>query len=74
MGSNAMSFLRSVSKAASSTGHVTYGAFLASAQREISVALCKGNYSIFRSGVQQYTRTGGHARLEGLPVPSEDVE
>ena len=29
--------------AAASTGHVTYGAFLASTQREISVALCKGN-------------------------------
>ena len=38
----AMSFLRAVSQAAASTGHVTYGALLASAQREISVALCKG--------------------------------
>ena len=70
----AMSFLRAVSQAAASTGHVTYGALLASAQREISVALCKGNYGIFRSGVQHYTRASGHARLEGLQVPSDEVE
>ena len=67
----AMSFLRAVSEAAASTGHVTYGAFLASANREISVALCKGNYGVFRSGVQHYTRASGHARLQ---VPSDEVE
>ena len=74
--------LRAVSQAAASTGHVTYGAFLtrcalaflAIAHREISVALCKGNYGIFRSGVQHYTRASGHARLEGLQVPSDEVE
>ena len=70
----AMSFLRAVSQAAATTGHVTYGAFLAGAHREISVALCKGNYGIFHSGVQHYTRASGHARLEGLQVPSDEVE
>ena len=70
----AMSFLRAVSQAAASTGHFTYGAFLASAQREISVALCKENNGIFRSGVQHSARAGGHARLEGLQVPSDEVE
>ena len=44
---------------------VTYGAFLASAQRESSVAVCKQNYGIFRGGVQHYTRASGHARLLG---------
>ena len=39
-----------------------------------SVALYKGNYGIFRSGVQLYTRASGHARLEGLQVPSDEVE
>ena len=48
-----------------------YGAFLASAHREISVALCKGNYGIFRTGVQHYTRASGHARLEGQQMPSD---
>ena len=50
------------------------GAFLASSHRKISVALCKGNYGIFHSGVQHYTRASGHARLEGLQVPSDEVE
>ena len=62
----AMTFLRAVSKAASSTGHVTYGTFLASAHREISVALCKGNYGTFRSGVRHDTRASCHARLEDI--------
>ena len=70
----AMSFMRSVSQAAASTGHVTYGAFLTSAHRESSVALCRGNYGIFRSDVQHYTRASGHARLEGLQVPSDEVD
>ena len=69
-----MSFLRSVSQAAASTGHVTYGALLASAHRKISVALCNGSYGIFRSGVQHCTCASGHARLEGLQVPSDEVE
>ena len=54
--------------------HGTTSTVLASAHREISVALCKGNYGIFRSGVQHSTRARGHARLEGLSVPSEDIE
>ena len=31
-------------------------------------------YGIFRSGVQHYTRASGHAGLEGLQVPSDEVE
>jgi hypothetical protein len=49
--------------AASSTGKVKYGSFLASVHWEISVAFCKGNNPIFRAGVQLYTRASGHARI-----------
>ena len=40
----------------------------------IWVVLCTGHYGIFRSGVQHYTRASGHARLEGLQVPSDEIE
>jgi hypothetical protein len=69
-----MDLMRALALAASSTGKVKYGSFLASAHREISVALCKGNYAIFGAGVQLYTRASGHARVPGLLIPSADIE
>jgi hypothetical protein len=69
-----MDLMRAFAHAASSTGKVKYGSFLASIHREISVALCKGNHAIFRAGVQLYTRASGHARVSGLLIPSADIE
>jgi hypothetical protein len=37
-----MDITGALARAASSTGHVTVGGFLASVHREVSVALCKG--------------------------------
>ena len=31
-------------------------------------------HELYGSGVQHYTRASGHARLEGLQVPSDEVE
>jgi hypothetical protein len=69
-----MELLRALARAASSTGHVTFGGFLASVHREVSVALCKGNHAIFRAGVQMYTRASGHARIDGHLIPTADIE
>jgi hypothetical protein len=69
-----MDFLRHIGVAAASTGCVTYGSFLASVHREISVALVRGNHGIFRAGVQLYTRASGHARVPGYVVPSAEIE
>jgi hypothetical protein len=52
----AMDYIRHIGFAAARTGAVTYGSFVASVHREISVALVKGNHGIFRAGVQWYTR------------------
>jgi hypothetical protein len=54
-----LDYLRHIGVAAASTGSVTYGTFLASVHREISVAVVKGNHGIFRAGVQLYTRASG---------------
>jgi hypothetical protein len=70
----AFALMRHFARAAASTSHVTFGAFLASVHREVSVALCKGNHAIFRAGVQLYSRASGHARIEGLLIPTADVE
>jgi hypothetical protein len=70
----AMDFIRHLCVAAASTGRVTYGSFLASVHREISIALVKGNHAIFRAGVQLYTRASGHARMPGYLVPTAEIE
>jgi hypothetical protein len=69
-----MDFVRHICVAAASTGRVTYGSFLASVHREISVALVRGNHAIFRAGVKLYTRASGHARVTGYLVPTAEIE
>jgi hypothetical protein len=70
----AMVYIRHIGSAAASTGAVTYGSFVASLHRDISVALVKGNHGIFRAGVQLYTRASGHARVPGHLVPTAEIE
>jgi hypothetical protein len=50
-----MDYIPHIGFAAASTGAVTYGSFVASVHRKISVALVKGN-GILCAGVQLYTR------------------
>jgi hypothetical protein len=70
----AMDYIGHIGFAAANTGAVTYGSFVASVHREISVALVMGNHGIFRAGVQWYTRASGHARLPGYVVPTAEIE
>jgi hypothetical protein len=70
----AMDYIRHIDFAAASTGAVTYGSFIASVHREISVALVKGNHGISCAGVQLYMRTSRHARVPGHLVPTAEIE
>jgi hypothetical protein len=48
-------------------------AFILGALRELSVALCRGNASLCRSGAYVATRAAGRAPMRGLARPSAEV-
>jgi hypothetical protein len=48
-------------------------AFISGALRELSVALCRGNASLCRSGAYVATRAAGRAPMRGLAQPSAEV-
>jgi hypothetical protein len=48
-------------------------AFISGALRELSVALCRGNASLCRSGAYVATRAAGRAPIRGLAQPSAEV-
>jgi hypothetical protein len=47
--------------------------FISGALRELSVALCRGNASLCRSGAYVATRAAGRAPMRGLTRPSAEV-
>jgi hypothetical protein len=48
-------------------------AFISGALRELSVALCRGNASLCRSGAYVATRAAGRAPMRGLAQSSAEV-
>jgi hypothetical protein len=48
-------------------------AFISGALRELSVALCRGNASLCRSGAYVATSAAGRAPMRGLAQPSAAV-
>jgi hypothetical protein len=48
-------------------------AFISGALRELSVALCRGNVSLCRSGAYVATSAAGRAPMHGLAQPSAEV-
>jgi hypothetical protein len=48
-------------------------AFISGVLRELSVALCRGNASLCRSGAYVATRAAGRAPMRGLARPSAEV-
>jgi hypothetical protein len=48
-------------------------AFISGALRELSVALCRGNASLCRSGAYVATSAAGRAPMRGLAQPSAEV-
>lgn len=69
-----MQYLNQLAHIACSSSSITKTSFLASAHREISVALCKGNSVIWANGMQNFVRCTGHAFIPGLPSPSAELE
>jgi hypothetical protein len=47
--------------------------FVSGALRELSVALCRGNASLCRSGTYVATRAAGRTPMRGLARPSSEV-
>jgi hypothetical protein len=58
---------------AEDTGGCSKRAFVESALRELSVALCRGNSRIVRAYTVVVARVAGKALLPGLPVASADA-
>ena len=68
LGKPAMAFLNKLSRDSGLHGTSRH-AFLASALREISVALARGNAAIFQAGAKVYCRLAGKDRWEGMSAP-----
>ena len=71
LGEAAMQWLNKLSKKAK---RASPGAFRASALRELSVTLCRGNAAVFRKGAQLYVNVTGKDRWHGLRQPCADVD
>ena len=69
LGKPAMAFLRRMVRDAGLRG-AARGRFLASAHRELSVALARGNSGILRAGAKVYVRVAGKDRKPGRATPA----
>ena len=73
LGKPGMHYLRALGDiAANRTEGVTRGSFLASAYRELSVALVCGQGSVYRACANVLARASGGQVLEGAEVPFLD--
>jgi hypothetical protein len=52
---------------------LSWAAFISGALRELSVALCRGNASLSRSGAYVVTRAAGQAPMRGPARPLAEV-
>jgi hypothetical protein len=73
MGEAATELLSRLGASAEDTGSCSKRAFVESALRELSVALCRGNSRIVRAYTAVVARVAGKALLPGLPVASADA-
>jgi hypothetical protein len=73
MGEAATELLSRLGASAEDTGSCSKRAFIESALRELSVALCRGNSRIVRAYTAVVARVAGKALLPGLPVASADA-
>ena len=74
MGEPARKFLSNLAEKASSVGRVDRGAFLANAERELSVALCRGNAIVFQGCYGCLAKVSGSAWVPGAARPSSEVD
>jgi hypothetical protein len=73
MGEAATELLSRLGASAEDTGSCSKRAFIESALRELSVALCRGNSQIVRAYTAVVARVAGKALLPGVPVASADA-
>jgi hypothetical protein len=73
MGEAATELLPRLGASAEDTGSCSMRAFIESALRELSVALCRGNSRIVRAYTAVVARVAGKALLPSLPVASADA-
>jgi hypothetical protein len=72
LGQPAMKLLHSLGDEAAGPGGVTRASFVSGALRELSVGLCRGNFSSYRAFVGMLARSGGASFLAGLSVPTDE--
>ena len=72
LGQPAMKFLKKLSRDSGLQG-ASQHAFFASALRELSVALARGNAAVFNAGAKVYCRLAGKDRWEGMSAPEADA-
>jgi hypothetical protein len=73
MGEAATELLSRLGASAEDTGSCSKRAFVESALRELSVALCRGNSRIVRAYTAVIARVVGKTLLPGLPVATADA-
>ena len=61
--------LNYLGRLAGDSGRVTQGAWVEGAPRRLSVALCKGNDSLFRANLHAFCRASGKHPTRGAAVP-----
>jgi hypothetical protein len=70
----AISFLRQLGLEAKEAGRkVSKSGFVASAIREISVGLCRGNFQMYRASLGLLVGVSGRGFPEGAAHPTEEV-
>jgi hypothetical protein len=75
LGAPALTLLGDLAAQAVQAGRpgLSRAAFISGALRELSVALCRGNASLCRSGAYVATRAAGRTPMRGLARPSHEV-
>jgi hypothetical protein len=75
LGAPALTLLRDLANQAVQAGGpgLSRAAFTSGALRELSVALCRGNASLCRSGAYVATRAAGHTPMRGFARPLPEV-
>ena len=74
MGKPAMDVLNEFANAAASNGRVDKATFVQNALRELSAALCKGNYLVFKRANDVYAQAYGEVFVEGAAVITDQQE
>ena len=73
-GRPAMRLLNNMAESAASMGRVSKAGFVSSAQRQLSIALQRGNGVLMRASMNTLAKASGHDFLDGLLNPTAEVD